>query len=166
MFDEILDLVDKNDTVVATMPRSEVFSKKLKNFRVVCALLKNSSGKLFIPRRALHKADYAGYLACVGGCVQSGESYENALRRETLEEVMIDVNEKSYRFLGFISPFEHTVNGHVAAYEVIVDNDVVTYAEQDFCEGSWLYPSQIKELIAQGEKVTINLSALLELYYL
>jgi len=165
MHDEILDLVDKNDHVITTMPRSEVFSKKLKNFRVVCALLKNSSGQLFIPRRALNKADYAGYLACVGGCVQSGESYENALRRETLEEVMIDVDTKSYRFLGYISPYEHTVNGYVAVYEILVDDDVVNYAEQDFCEGSWLFPAQIKGLIEKGEKVTINLSAILELYY-
>lgn len=64
----MLDLVDKNDCVIITMARSEVFAKKLKNFRVVCALLKNSSGQPFLPRRALHKADYAGYLACVGGC--------------------------------------------------------------------------------------------------
>lgn len=165
MHDEMLDLVDRNDMVIATMPRSEVFSKKLKNFRVVCALLKNQSGQLFIPRRALHKADYAGYLACVGGCVQSGETYEQALKRETLEEVLIDVDATSYRLLGFISPYEHAVNGYVAVYEILVADDVVNYVEQDFCEGFWLFPEQLKELEAEGEKITVNLSAILKFYY-
>lgn len=166
MHDEILDLVDKNNTVIATMPRSEVFSKKLKNFRVVCALLKNAEGKLFIPRRSLNKKDYAGYLACVGGCVQSEETYENALHRETLEEVMIDITTTTHRLLGFISPFEYSVNGYIAAYEILVNDPKICYEKQDFCDAYWLFPHELKKLIENGEKVTINLSAILDLYYL
>lgn len=166
MLDEMLDLVDKNDTVIAIMPRSEVFLKKLKNFRVVCALLKNRQGQFFIPRRSLNKKDYAGYLACVGGCVQSGETYEQALQRETLEEVMIDIATTPYKFLGFISPYEDEVNGYVAVYELLYDNKEVHYAEQDFCEGSWLFMHELEKLVASGEKVTINLKAIMKHYYL
>lgn len=165
MFDEMLDLVDQNNNVIATMLRSEVFEKKLKNFRVVCALLKNSSGKLFVPRRAFHKKDYAGYLACVGGCVQSGETYEKALQREVLEEVMINISQTQYRCLGFISPFEHRVNGYVAVYEIFVNDSSIDFEKQDFCDGYWLIPQQLKELVAQGEKVTPNLCAIISMYY-
>lgn len=165
MHDEMLDLVDANDHVIATMPRSEVFAQQLKNFRVVCALLKNPEGKLFIPRRSFNKSNYVGNLCCVGGCVQSGESYEEALHRETLEEVMIDVSTTSYKLLGYLSPFEYTVNGYVAVYEILVHTTEINYAQNDFCEGFWLLPQQLKELINCGEKATPNLVAIIQQYY-
>ena len=45
MYDELIDLVDKNGVIIATKKRSEVFAQKLKNFRLVCALVRNTQGK-------------------------------------------------------------------------------------------------------------------------
>lgn len=165
MVDEILDLVDKDNNIIATMPRSEVSAQGLKNFRVVCALFKNDEGQLFIARRSLNKAHYPGYLACIGGCVTSGETYNDALYRETLEEAGVDVGKTKYKQLGYLSPYEYPVNGFVGVYEILLNNSIITLEKQDFCEGLWLSLDQVKERIDQGEKLTPNLLMILKKYY-
>jgi NADH pyrophosphatase NudC (nudix superfamily) len=165
MHDELIDLVDKNGIIIASRKRSEVFAEKLKNFRLVCALVRNAEGKFFIPRRSATKRDYPNALACVGGCVQSGETYQQALKREVFEEIMLDIETVSHRFLGYISPFEHKVNGYIAAYEIVVSSNTITLNEQDFSEGVWLFPNQLKELIKNGEQATTNLKKIIEVFY-
>jgi NADH pyrophosphatase NudC (nudix superfamily) len=165
MYDELLDLVDKSGNIIATMNRSEVFAQGLKNFRLVCALIKNDQGKIFIPRRAANKRDFPNALACVGGCVISGETYDEGLKREVLEEVMLDISKIPYTFLGYISPFEHNVNGYVAAYEIQIPSSELSFEKNDFSEAMWLTPSEVKERIKHGDIATKNLLALLELYY-
>jgi NADH pyrophosphatase NudC (nudix superfamily) len=165
MLDEMLDLVDEGNKVITTMPRSEVVAKNLKNFRVVCALFKNSADQLFIARRALNKAHYPGYLACIGGCVTSGEAYDEALHRETLEETAVDVTKTTYKFLGYLSPYEYPVNGYVAVYEIALNDCIIKLEEQDFCEGVWLSLDEARERIVDGEKITPNLLIILKKYY-
>ena len=54
--EEILDIVDQNDEVITSMPRSEVYAQKLfSQMRSVWLLMKNSKGELWIPRRALDR---------------------------------------------------------------------------------------------------------------
>lgn len=165
MHDEIIDLVDNNGTIIASKKRSEVFAQNLKNFRLVCALIKNNKGQLFIPRRAANKRDYANLLACVGGCVQSGETYYESLKREIFEEVMIDIDLFWHRFLGYVSPFQYKVNCYFAAYEIVVPSGDIQLNKNDFSEAFWLFPEELKELIAHGENATINLRKIIELYY-
>lgn len=46
MEDEYLDLVDDNDDVIGRKLRSEIYSEKLNNYRVINAFLIDSEGKL------------------------------------------------------------------------------------------------------------------------
>ena len=164
MTDELIDLVDASGAIIATMKRSEAFAQKRKNFRLVCALIRNEN-RFFIPRRAPIKADYPNALACVGGCVISGESYEEGLKREVFEEVMLDISTVSYKFLGFISPFEYTVNGYVAVYEITVPHTNISFEKNDFSEAFWLTTQEIQERLQQGDMATTNLKTILNLYY-
>lgn len=166
MHDELIDLVDAHGVVIATMNRSEVFAQGFTNFRLVCALIKNNEGKIFIPRRSAHKLDYPNALACVGGCVKTGETYEQGLRREVLEEVMINIDTVSYKFLGFVSPYTYKVKGYIAAYEILIPFSEVQFEKNDFSEALWLFPEQIKERISTGDVATNNLLTLLDLFYL
>ena len=50
--------MDKDDCVIGTMRRSEVYAKKIHDVRVVNAFIINSKGELWIPRRAAHKRNY------------------------------------------------------------------------------------------------------------
>lgn len=86
MADYYLDVVNEKDEVVG----KELKSKKLeKGFisRVAAVYLCDSEGKFLMCKRADHKDDAPGLwdLAACGN-VESGESYEQAARRELKEE--------------------------------------------------------------------------------
>lgn len=103
--EEILDLVDENDVVIGQIERGEAYRQGLTNFRVIDAFIRNSEGKLFIPRRQAHKKMFPLRLdTSVGGHVESGETYEAAFRRETKEEISIDISRVPYIKIGQMTP--------------------------------------------------------------
>ena len=92
--DELLDLVDFNDQIIGTKLRSEVYAQNLNNFRVVNLFLSNDQNQLWIPRRTASKKLFPLSLdTSMGGHVSSGESYEEALKRELQEELGIEAKE-------------------------------------------------------------------------
>lgn len=96
--DELVDVVDNNNTVVDTVTRAYMREHKLAHRAsyVVCA---DRQGRFLIEVRTLQK-DYAPGLfdACVGGVMQHGEDPDDAARREILEEVGIDCNDPKNEF--------------------------------------------------------------------
>jgi len=103
--DELLDLVDENDIVVASRPRSEIYAENLHNFRVINAFLVNAKGEIWTPRRTAHKRIFPLALdMSVGGHVESGETYDEAFARETFEELRIDIAKVSWRLLAYLRP--------------------------------------------------------------
>lgn len=89
MKDELLTLVDEEDNVLGPVPRKEVRAKGLLH-RGAIVLLKNSKGEFFVHKRTMTKDTAPGmYDVVVGGAVNFGESYEDAAKRELLEEVGI-----------------------------------------------------------------------------
>jgi len=90
MAEEILDVVDENDRVIAQVPRSEVRAKNLLH-RGVGILVFNSKGELYVHKRTETKDVFPGmYDMFVGGTVSAGESYEEAALRELREELGIE----------------------------------------------------------------------------
>ena len=78
--EEILDLVDDNDNVIGSKPRSEIYTEGLHNFRVVNAFVINSKGKIWVPRRAADKRLFPLSLdMSMGGHVETGESYRRSI---------------------------------------------------------------------------------------
>lgn len=163
--DELLDLVDEHGNVIAVMERSQVFAQGLKNFRLAIILIKDRDNNHFVVRRAYDKPHYAGALCHVGGCVQSGETFEQGFLRELLEETGIDATTMNYELLGFLNPFVDACNGYSAVYEVTVDDPNIQYNKEDFAEAFWLSSAQIKKLIGDGEMVTPNFPLLYKRFY-
>lgn len=165
MIDELLDLVDENDNVIAVMERVHVFAQGLKNFRLAIILIKDTQGNHFVVRRSYDKPHYPGALCHVGGCVQSGETYEQGFLRELHEETGIDATGMNYELLGFLNPFVDDCHGYAAVYQVIVDDSNIQYNQDDFAEVFWLSSAQIKKLIGDGEVVTPNFPLLYKRFY-
>ncbi len=163
--DELLDLVDEHDNVIAVMERTAVFAQGLRNFRLAIILIKDTHDNHFVVRRAYDKPNYPGALCHVGGCVQSGETYEQGFLRELQEETGIDATDMNYEFLGFLNPFVDSCHGYAAVYQVTVDDRDIQYNQEDFAEVFWLSSDQIKKLIGDGAVVTPNFPLLYKRFY-
>lgn len=158
--DELLDLVDEHDRVIGVMPRSEVHRRGLSNFRVINVFLVNKEGKLWIPRRAPNKRLFPNALdMSAAGHVESGESYEDAFARETLEEVRIDVTKVPWKHLFRATPHEDGVSAFEQVYEIVIDQSPA-YNPEDFTEAFWLTPEEVLERIRAGEEAKSDLPLL------
>lgn len=165
MTDEILDLVDENDQVIGAKKRSEVYAEGLSNFRVINAFIINDKGELWIPRRAAGKKIYPLCLdMSVGGHVESGETYDYSFKRETQEELNIDIDTVPYRLLGHLSPAKDNVSAHMNVYEIRT-NEAPDFNPTDFTEYYWLTPQAFFERVAQGEQMKSDLPKLVEIFY-
>ncbi len=87
MGSEMLDIVDEDDKVVGHAPRSDIHSAGHIH-RTVVFLVLDAEKRLFCNQRAPSgKESYNGYWSiALGGHVARGESYEDAVAREVLEE--------------------------------------------------------------------------------
>ncbi|MCK4650843.1 NUDIX hydrolase [Candidatus Babeliales bacterium] len=152
MKDELLDIVDKYDKVIGQKFRSEIYLKKLSNFRVVNAFLINKDGKLWIPRRAKNKRVFPLCLdASMGGHVASGETYEEALTRELMEELRIDVKHNQSEYIGSLNPHEHNTSAFMRVY-LLKSKKTPNYNPNDFIESFWLFPKELLNRINFGDK--------------
>lgn len=165
--DELIDLVDENDRVVGQEKRSVIIQRRLSNYRVINAFLINSDRKLWIPRRTPYKAAFPyGLDVSVGGYVKSGESYEIALSRELKEELNLELERVSYRFLGHLNPHVNNVSSFMKVYE-IQDEQAPKYNSEDFVEAFWLTPEALIDKASQERfPPKSDLPKLVNLFYL
>jgi isopentenyldiphosphate isomerase len=85
--DELVDIVDDDDHVIATVTRREMRAGRLLHRSVGIAVM-SSDRRLLIHRRSLAKDVWPGWWdIAAGGVVLSGETYEAAARRELTEEL-------------------------------------------------------------------------------
>lgn len=86
----LIDAVDDQDRVVGRVARTEVFSRQA-NFRVVHAFLFNADGDVLLQKLPDDHVRHPSYWgSSVAGYVHSGESYEEAVRRRSRQELGLD----------------------------------------------------------------------------
>jgi len=148
----LLDIVNEDDKVIGQKRRSEVYLKSLSNFRAVNAFLINEEGKLWIPRRTKEKQIFPLCLdSSMGGHVKAGETYEEALGRELMEELRIDIRIDGYEYLGSLNPTKHSTAAFMKVY-LLRTNNVPDYNTNDFIEFFWFYPKELLTRIHSGDK--------------
>ena len=151
--DELLDLVNESDQVIAQKRRSEIYQQKLRNFRVVNGFVINSQGQFWIPRRTFDKKIFPGGLDfSVGGHVKSGESYETAFRREAVEELGINPNLTQFEEIAYLSPYEHPISSFMKIYKISM-NSSPPYNPHDFVEAFWLTPTALLAKLKQERQL-------------
>ncbi|ACO45564.1 NUDIX domain-containing protein [Deinococcus deserti] len=161
---EWLDRVNKRDEVIGRVTRDEAWARSLP-VRVINAFLVNSHGQLWIPRRTMHKRMFPGCLdMSVGGHVDSGEDYVEAFRRETQEELHIDLDMISWRERAAFSPFETALSAFMRVYEIHTDQ-APDYNRDDFSEAWWLTPCELLRRIEAGDPAKGDLAELVRLCY-
>ncbi len=166
MEDELMDVVDRHNNVIGQKKRSELYAEDSPNCRAINAFLVNARGQIWIPRRTAHKRLFPLHLdmSC-GGHVRSGESYEDALKREVAEELNLDIEHVPWRLLGHLTPYDDGVSMFMKVYE-IQDDETPRWNSDDFVEASWLWPREIRDRVRNGERVKGDLPLLMEKFYM
>ncbi len=165
MSEEYLDLVNDQDQVIGRKLRSEIYQENIRNFRVVNAFLRNSEGKLWIPKRSLEKPLYPGALdMSMGGHVSSGESYDEAFKREIQEELNLDVRYFEWSLLGHLHPKIHNVSVFMKVYQIKTEQ-TPNYNPSEFIEANWLTPDDLLAQIERGVFAKSDLPILVRHFY-
>ena len=91
MSDEYFDVIDESGKIIGKAKRSECHSDRSLAHRTVHVLVFNSRGELFLQKRSLHKDIQPGkWDTSIGGHLDLGETFDQAVRREMKEELGID----------------------------------------------------------------------------
>lgn len=134
--EELLDVVDENDRVIAIKTRGEIHARGLMH-RAVHILVFNSNGELFLQKRSMQKDENPGlWDSSAAGHVDSGENYHDCARRELAEELgVVDPVELLELFrlpASAVTGFEHCV-----VYRTVYDGEMALRPEE-IDAGDWV----------------------------
>jgi isopentenyldiphosphate isomerase len=170
MNDELLDLVDADDTVIGTINRKDyrqLMDKKLGYIRASELFIVNKAGKLWIPTRTAHKTIAPnGYDYSAAGHVESGDTYAGTIIRETKEEINLDLTEKD---LEFVAKMRSDDVRYFRSIYLTRSDTTPTFNTNDFVSAKWLLPQELTASIDAGHPAKSSLResvAVLEAYLL
>lgn len=127
--EEIFDILDENGVIIGSAAREKCHGGTFFLHGVVHVLVFNSSGDLIMQKRSLSKDIQPGkWDTSVGGHINSGETLDEALQRETVEELGISgaIFEHLYRYI-MTSEIEREL---VTTYRCIWDGEVTYHPEE------------------------------------
>jgi isopentenyldiphosphate isomerase len=134
---ELLDVVDDEDNVVGKATRGQCHDKRLTHRSVMFFIL-DSSGRVLVNRRAKDKEFFGGQWSIVlGGHVPTGESYDEAVVREALEEAGLTLKPER---VGYFMKRLRQECENVAVYAFTTDSK----------------PKLLREEIEHGEFMTVG----------
>jgi isopentenyl-diphosphate delta-isomerase type 1 len=98
---EYFDVVDAKDNVIGKAARKECHSNRKLIHRAVAILVFNSKGDILFEKRSMKKDMEPGKWGLVAGHVDLDESYEQAAKREMMEEIGVSCKKMEFvsRFL-------------------------------------------------------------------
>ncbi len=160
MTEELVDIVDDDDNVIAVVTRSAMRAGRLQHRSVGIAVIA-TDGRLLIHRRSDAKDIWPGWWdIAAGGVVASGESYETAARRELAEE--LGIVETPIEFLGSA----HYVDDQLAAlcrrYRIVHDGPF-TFADGEVAEARWVTFDDLDTMLATHQFLPDSITLLLPL---
>lgn len=155
---EMVDVVDDDDRVIATVTRARMRAEVLQH-RAVSIAVFGSDGRLLVHRRADTKDVWPGmWDIAAGGVVAAGESYDEAARRELAEELgiagvqLVPLGEGRYR--------DDAVVLIGRGYTVVSDGPF-TFTDGEIAEVRWVDRAALDALLATERFVPDNLVLLL-----
>ena len=144
--DEIFDIVDENDKVVSSGKRSFIHKNKLLH-RAVHAIFFDKSGRILLQKRSALKDTYPlCYTTSCSGHVDSGETYQEALLRETFEELGARLGAGDFERVGKIAACKETGFEFVEVYKTVYEGEF-KIAENEVDSLKWLSPEEFEALI-------------------
>lgn len=127
---EMVDVVDEQLNVLSTVSKQEAHEKGLLHKTVIAEII-NSRGEMVLVQQSSQKQDAGQYVSPVGGHVTAGESDEEALQREAMEEC--GLHDFTYTFKGKAIYNREVIgrkeNHYFLVYEIHSDEPLVLNEE-------------------------------------
>lgn len=134
-YKELFPVVDENDRVIGRLPRHVVHRRKLLH-RSVHGLVISSSNKIYLQHRSPRRVCNPGlWDSSVSGHVEAGETYDQAIVREAVEELKLHLRITPKRLFKLRACAETELE-HVWAY-VIRDNGPFQIDRSEAVEAKW-----------------------------
>lgn len=139
MIEEMVYIVDEEDNVINSVPRSKMRAENLRH-RVVRIFLFNAKGEIFIHQRTFDKDIYPGHFdTTITGTVASGTYEENAVR-ELEEEAGIKKQKLEFLFK------YRSEDTFTSAYRCVYDGPLKLQKEE-IIHGGFIPFDKVKELM-------------------
>ena len=150
---ELLDVVDAGNRVVAQVPRGEVHRLGLRH-RATHILVCNPAGEIFVQRRAWWKEDQPGrWDTSAAGHLDAGEDYLTAARRELQEELGI-LDAEALVPVCSLHAGPETGNEFVEVFALVTDARLQLDPEE-IIDGRWCTSTALEAwLVAEPEAFT------------
>ena len=143
-YDEIFDVVDSEDMVIGKASRLQVHNNDLMH-RSVHILVFNSTGSLFLQKRAMIKDESPGlWDSSAAGHVESGEDYISCAKRELNEE--LSLSDVQLDEVLSIPAQSTTFWEHVRVYKCVTDSNICIN-KNEISEGKYMKLSEISALM-------------------
>ena len=143
-YDEIFDVVDSEDMVIGKASRLQVHNDDLMH-RSVHILVFNSTGSLFLQKRAMVKDESPGlWDSSAAGHVESGEDYISCAKRELNEE--LSLSDVQLDEVLFIPAQSTTFWEHVRVYKCVTDSNICIN-KNEISEGKYIKLSEVRTLM-------------------
>tara|TARA_Y100000310_G_scaffold278642_1_gene297187 strand:- start:11490 stop:11984 length:495 start_codon:yes stop_codon:yes gene_type:complete len=141
MTEEMVHIVNEQDEVIDTVPRSVMRAKKLRH-RVIRVFIFNSKGQIFVHQRTYEKDLYPGHLdTSIAGTVTTVD-YDVEAVRELDEEVGIKNVDMENLFM-----FKSTdTQSFCKVFRCIYDGEL-TLQKEEIVWGKFMNIEELKELI-------------------
>lgn len=139
----MVDIIDNNGKFIRTTSKSLAHQQGLLH-RVVIGQLKNSKGEYCFVRQSKGRQDAGQFVSPIGGHVSSGETLEDALIRESQEEV--GIGPVKYHFAGktiFNREVIDRKENHLF-FIYIIETDQNPVLNHESIEFKWFTTEQIK----------------------
>lgn len=157
---EMVDVVDDDDRVVATVPRRVMRAQRLQHRSVSVAVI-STDGRLLVHRRADNKDVWPGmWDIAAGGVVAAGEGYLDAAHRELAEE--LGVRAGSLEYLGKAAYADEAV-ALIGSCYVTVSDGPFSFTDGEIAEVRWVTRPELEALLATEAFVPDSLAILLPL---
>jgi len=161
MNEEMIDIVDENDNVIDTVPRSVMRKKSLRH-RCTYFMVFNSNGELLITKRTKTKDINPGKYEIPGGSAVMGESYIKNVHREIEEE--LGIKNPDLKFLFDMSYEDKHTKELIKVYTCVYDGDIKPQ-EEEIDSYFFISIDKLKKMIQENrDKFPKNRIKILEKY--
>jgi isopentenyldiphosphate isomerase len=158
--EELVDIVDDDDRVIATVARREMRAKRLMHRSVGIAVM-SAEGRLLVHRRSPLKDVWPGWWdIAAGGVVTAGESYEQAARRELAEE--LGVVGVQLEYIGSGRFVDQNVAEICHGYRVVHDGPF-TFNDGEVVEVRWVTFAELEDMRLTHQFLPDSITLLLPL---